>query len=631
MPEEQHVHRKKAEPEAEKAGRTHRKEKDREPDRQTAPPARALAARPTHTSWAEKYRPRNLEEVVGNQKAIADLRQWADDWEHGHPRKKGVILVGAPGTGKTSAAHALAMDMKWGVLELNASDARNYASIKRVAFSGAMHDTFSDDGEYISARTGGRKLIILDEADQLYESTERASDGKDLGDRGGKRAIVETVSRTHQPVLLIVNDAYALTSAGGESLKSLCEIIKFDRVHRNVVRATLRRICDEEGVSSTPEALEELAARSHGDLRAAINDLQSLAQGVASLRLENLKALGERDERAKIFDAMFAILKGSSIERAREAMRRLDEPPDFVLMWLDENLPLEYKDPGDLVRGFDMLSRADMFLGRVTRRQQYGLWAYASDLMSAGVAVAKHRKYHEFTRYRFPMWLVRRSRASGGRRVEKEVLGKIGAYTHISTYVARQQMMPLVRQLFDTDHNFAVKFTRELQLEEEQLALILGVDSASPRVRNLLDAADAAREAGREHGNEEDKAGVAVSLGEFAATEEDEEEKKGRASKARAAEKASRHEAERTSRGPGEKGGRPGRKEVKGDKEDQQGARKGTEGAAGEPGEGKEEDDGAGGEENEEEAGGDGQDAGSDEKAGGKKEGPDRQKKLFEF
>jgi replication factor C large subunit len=473
--------------------------------------------KPARISWAEKYRPQRLDDVAGNSRAVGELRRWAGDWEHGHPRKKGVILVGAPGTGKTSAALALARDM--------GSDSRNYASIKRVAFSGAVHDTFSDDGEYISARTGGRKLIILDEADQLYEAAERSSDGRDLGDRGGKRAIVETVARTMQPVVLIVNDSYALTSAGGESLKSLCETIKFDKIHRNVIRAALRRICDAEGISSTPEALEELAARARGDLRAAINDLQSMAEGSSSLKMDSLAALGGRDERAKIFDAMFAILKGSSIERAREAMRRLDEPPDFVLMWLDENLPLEYRDAGDLVRGFDMLSRADMFLGRVSRRQQYGLWAYASDLMSAGVAVAKHRKYHEFNKYRFPLWLVRRSRASAGRRVEKEVLGKIGAYTHMSTYMARHQMMPLVRQLFDGDHYFAVRFTRELELEQDHLAYILGVEADSPRVKNMLEAAEAGRKTGAARRLDEDKAGVSVSLGEFSGSEGDEEEK----------------------------------------------------------------------------------------------------------
>ena len=479
--------------------------KSAHPDEPESPAATSPRAAQEQAAWTEKYRPKGLDEVVGNSRAVAELRKWAEDWEHGHARKKAVILAGAPGTGKTSAALALAADMKWGVLELNASDSRNYAAIKRVAFSGAVHDTFSDSGEFISARAGGRKLIILDEADQLHESTERGADGKDLGDRGGKRAIVETVSRTHQPVVLIVNDRYGLTREGGEALKDLCQVIRFDRIRRDVIRAALRRICESEGIQWTPEALEELSARAGGDLRAAVNDLQSLTAGTKALRMDSLNALGSRDERAQIFDTVVDILKGTSVERARAAMRKLDETPEFVLLWLDENVPLEYKHPDDLARAFEMLSRADVFLGRVSRRQQYSLWGYASDLMSAGVAMAKRRKYIEFNRYRFPLWLVKRSRLRGGGRVPRELLGKIGAYTHRSGYAARHQMLPLFRQLFDSDHNFAVRFVRELRLEPEHIAYLLEVESISPRVRSLIEAAS----------RDSEGKGVSTSMREF--------------------------------------------------------------------------------------------------------------------
>ena len=313
-----------------------------------------------------------------------------------------------------------------------------------------------------------------------------------------------------------MNDSYALTREGGEALKDLCQLIKFDRIRKDVIRVALRRICESELIQWTPDALEELSGRAGGDLRAAVNDLQSLTAGTRVLRMDTLNALGYRDERGKIFEVVVEILKGTGADHARAAMRKLDELPEFVLLWLDENVPLEYKHPDDLERAFNMLSRADVFLGRVSRRQQYGLWGYASDLMSAGVSLAKRRRYHEFNRYRFPLWLIKRSRLKGGSRVEKELLSRIGGYTHLSNYAARHQMLPLFRQLFDSDHNFAVKFVRELGFEPEHIAFILDVESTSPRVRSLLEAA---------FGSGADR-GVTTAMGEFAGADEGDEKPK---------------------------------------------------------------------------------------------------------
>ena len=67
-------------------------------------------------SWAEKYRPKNLSEIIGNTRTINELQKWASSWG-GKMTKKGVILSGPPGCGKTSAAIALANDMGWEIIK----------------------------------------------------------------------------------------------------------------------------------------------------------------------------------------------------------------------------------------------------------------------------------------------------------------------------------------------------------------------------------------------------------------------------------------------------------------------------------------------------------------------------------
>jgi len=425
-------------------------------------------------TWTEKYRPKSLDEIAGNKKAIKQLRDWAEQWQHGAPQHKAVVLSGMAGIGKTSAAHALAHDYGWEIVELNASDTRSGDTIRRVALSGAVTETFSQSGDYLTSGSGGRKLIFFDEADNLYETA---------GDKGGKRAIIDTIKATKQPIVLVVNDYYRLVKGNGVPLRSLCRHIQFWPV-RDEMQHILHNICREEGVILTQDALRHLAVEAAGDARSAINDLQTVCQGKQQVGAESLKALGYRNRETKIFDGLRNIFRARDLQTASEIAWSIDEPPDYLILWMDENIPLEYKKPVDLAAAYHYLAAADVFLGRTRRRQHYALWRYASDLMFGGVAVAKSRAYPGSRQYRFPSYLRKMSASKATRTLRRSLTAKIGRYAHMSAKKTAG-MLPLLQRLWEKNPSLAGHLVHYLEITEDELSIVLD----APHVKQVLSQA----------------------------------------------------------------------------------------------------------------------------------------------
>ncbi|MGD0057451.1 MAG: replication factor C large subunit [Methanomassiliicoccales archaeon] len=425
--------------------------------------------------WTELYRPKTLKEVVGNPRATQQLRDWALEWESGGPAKKAAVLIGTPGTGKTSAALALANDFGWVVIEMNASDHRNAEAINSIAMRGAVADTFTNDGEFLSSKEGRLKLIVLDEADNIF--------GKE--DRGGVPAIVEVIKMTKQPVILIVNDFYAL-SRKSSMIKSGTEQIRFNRIHNSTVKSVLRGIAKDQGVKASERVLDLIAQNSNGDLRSAVRDLQAVSEGKTDVLEEETLVLGNRQVTKTMYDLLGEVLHGTNPSRSRIIMMEVNEAPEYVLLWLDENLPIEYRKPEDLERGFHCLARSDIFLGRVGRRQYFGLWSYASDLMSYGVNVAKESQYREYTRYRFPLYLMKMSRTRALRSVKESISLKLGAACHMSSSAIAENLLPYFNWLFQRDKDFRIAMAIKFGLDSEEIAYLLNEKIDSHSVRHLI-------------------------------------------------------------------------------------------------------------------------------------------------
>ncbi|MEF8847902.1 MAG: replication factor C large subunit [Candidatus Thermoplasmatota archaeon] len=445
-------------------------------------------------SWTEKYRPKTLNQIIGNRKAVEELKKWGQQWDQGIPRKKAVILSGKAGTGKTSSALALANQYRWTVIELNASDARNASRIKKVATFGAINETFDNTGQFISSKKGGRKLIILDEADNLYErldSSEKKQE-KDYSDKGGKKAIVETIEKTNQPIVLIVNDYYGLIKGSGGRLKKTCKLIKFYNPYPSKVFTLLRRICFKEKIKVNHKVLKTISEACKGDVRSAIQDLQSICLNKKQVDYKSLNALGYRDKEKIIFDTLRDVFKTNKIKSIKESLLHTDIDPNTLLLWLNENLPVEYKHKNDLARGYDKISKADVFLGRTHRRQSYRLWSYAQDIMNGGVATAKTHKYTN-KRYNFPKWLRMMKDSKNIRSIRKNIIEKISKNCHVSSNKAKNLVLPYLKKMFINDVNFAVKIKQKFDFSEKEIEFIAGKKNLD-KVKEILRSSEKGNE-----------------------------------------------------------------------------------------------------------------------------------------
>lgn len=419
--------------------------------------------------WAEKYRPGSLSEIVGNKKAVENLQEWAQKWTYTIPEKRAVILAGRAGIGKTSAAHALANDFGWEIIELNASDKRTADAVERVAGSASkMH---SLDG------STSRRLIILDEADNLHGSS----------DRGGTRAIGNIIKRTKQPIVLIANDLYGISS----TVRSNSLEIKFNSIQSRSMVPALKKICREEGIMCGVGVLEKIAENADGDLRSAVNDLQAVSMGRDEIYIEDI-ATSQRDTQGSIFKVLPKIFKGTDPKKAYEATYSLDESPEDLVHWIDENLLYQYSGKEgivneDIKNGYGYLARADLYLGRVKKRQNYRLWRYAGMLMTGGIAISRTQQKGGFVRYQPPSLWRRLGQLKAKRNLRDNLSVKIAAHCHESTRYSRSNLIPVYRQLLKDD-NYSVDSAVNLDLSVDEILYLTGgrtVTKKSRRYTNL--------------------------------------------------------------------------------------------------------------------------------------------------
>ena len=247
--------------------------------------------------WVEKYRPKEISEIIGQTEIIGSLNALIKDpTDMPH-----LMFSGSAGVGKTTTAlcitrQILGDNIEGNLLELNASDERGIGMVREKvkkfsAFAGLSNAPF--------------KIIILDEADEMTSDAQTAL-----------RRIIEDTAKICRFILIANNVSKII-----DPIQSRCATFKFTTVSEEDIIGRLEVISKKEKVKTNKKGLKAIYDNSQGDLRHAINLMQATAS-LGEISEETVKASAGLTKTTDVDEVLTIALSGN-VTKSREKMIEL--------------------------------------------------------------------------------------------------------------------------------------------------------------------------------------------------------------------------------------------------------------------------------------------------------------------
>ncbi|WP_048162057.1 replication factor C large subunit [Thermoplasma acidophilum] len=372
-------------------------------------------------SWADKYRPKNIDDVILNSEIRKQITEWIESWKEGIPKKRSLILYGSQGTGKTTTAYAIAGTFGVPVVEMNASDQRNRDSMRGTALMASLYgDLFVESAKRPS------KVILIDEADNMFERG---------GDTGGIYELSKIIKNSANPIVITMNDIFEFRKKNYASdviSASLTIEMKqygrkldknYNEFRRNI-KARLIFILKNEGYTLPDQVVDRIIDRNMPDIRSMINDLEASAVSGT-----NISDQSSRDVPEIVYYMVDKAFKRNYDDTLR-SIYGSDIDDSYYVSWIDENLPLKTVDLQDLVSAYEVISYADHILWAMERRRHYELMAFPMEI-AGGVAYYIENMKHEYVKYQSPSYISQMSKTKEKRHAMMSLALKIGLLIHM--------------------------------------------------------------------------------------------------------------------------------------------------------------------------------------------------------
>jgi replication factor C large subunit len=367
--------------------------------------------------WSEKHKPQLIIDMVGNEDARTKFVEWFAKWKKG---TKPLLLVGPPGTGKTTLANLAAKQFGYDMISLNASDVRNKQRIQEI-LSPVLGNT----------SLLGSPMIFVDEVDGIY--------GR--GDYGGAEALIQILKQPTVPIILAANSEI---SPKMKSIKKAVKTINLKPLPPRMLQLYMNKILQKEGAKLSPGSLIKIVTESRGDLRSMINSLQAFITGFEPPSEKSFESLD-------VETAVNAFFKANTEDEARTILYSLRIDPRekinaFYSSVISSNIQKE-----DLAKMLQVISQADILYGKIMRTQQWRLLRYLDETL---MKLFKKDTSIRYSQYNLSWPLLNRLRWDG--RSIKSLAAFMAKKMHISkstfsTFYFPYILLCLKNKQFDLD------------------------------------------------------------------------------------------------------------------------------------------------------------------------------------
>ena len=383
--------------------------------------------------WSDKYRPKNILDLVGNEEARKSFVEWFANWKKGI---KPILLVGPPGIGKTTLANLAAKQFGYDLISINASDVRNKQSIQETLSPVLGNQTVL-----------GTPMIFIDEVDGVHGRA----------DYGGIQAITNILKESTVPIVLAANSD---SSDKMKSIKKAVKTMELKPLSPKLLRLYLNRILQLEGVKISSDSLTKLVTESRGDIRSMINSVQAIVTGFNPMTEKSFESLD-------IVEGINAFYKAKSIEEARSILYSLRIDPREKINAFYSSIITSKVSLDDMQKFLRVISEADMLYGKIMKTQQWRLLRYLDAIL---LRLYKKDISVRYSKYNLSWPLLNRLRWDGTKI--KSIIGSLAKTMHVSKSTFSTLYFPFLLYCIK-NKKIDLEFDESLEdIVEKEIALI---------------------------------------------------------------------------------------------------------------------------------------------------------------